>query len=208
MDYPKSVPNVGLVSGKFVDENTATGQVGSLVPSAWGNSVTDELLAVIRGGGLEPDETDLAQLFKAVKRISLAQGATEAQAGVTQFATPAEVLAGALADKAVSAKALLATFLGSGGAANSDYIKIPFRDKTSGGRRELIIQWVRTTTMGTQGAPSNFPIAFPNACCGVWASSTNGASPTSISAGNPTTTTFASWSGILPASFGFIAIGY
>lgn len=33
---PKSVPGVGLVGGKFVDENTATGQQGSLIPSVWG----------------------------------------------------------------------------------------------------------------------------------------------------------------------------
>ncbi|QYM99291.1 phage tail protein [Pseudomonas protegens] len=67
MDYPKSVPNVGLVNGKFVDENTATGQVGSLIPSSWGNAVTDELLNVIQAGGEQPAENDNDQLLAAIK---------------------------------------------------------------------------------------------------------------------------------------------
>lgn len=69
MDYPKSVPNVGLVNGKFIDENTVTGAVGSLIPAAWGSAVTDELLAVITASGLEPDERDLKQLSSAISRI-------------------------------------------------------------------------------------------------------------------------------------------
>lgn len=69
MDYPKSVPNVGLVNGKFVDENTTTGQVGSLIPSGWGNAVTDELLNVIRAGGDEPAEAEHDQLLAAIKVI-------------------------------------------------------------------------------------------------------------------------------------------
>ncbi|MBW8356720.1 MAG: phage tail protein [Pseudomonas sp.] len=69
MDYPKSVPNVGLVNGKFVDENTATGQVGSLIPSSWGNAITDELLNVIQAGGEQPAENDNDQLLAAIKAI-------------------------------------------------------------------------------------------------------------------------------------------
>ena len=69
MDYPKSVDGVGLVDGKFVNENTATGQPGSLIPAEWGNSVTDELLNVIRGAGLEPNENAFNQLFEAIKML-------------------------------------------------------------------------------------------------------------------------------------------
>jgi len=69
MDYPKSVPNVGLVGGKFVDENTSTGQVGSLIPATWGNAVTDEILAVIEASGMLPDETDNTQLKSAIIRL-------------------------------------------------------------------------------------------------------------------------------------------
>lgn len=70
MDYPKSTPNVGLVGGKFVDENTSTGQAGSLIPATWGNSVTDELLAVIIAAGLTPSESDLTQLQKAIQTLA------------------------------------------------------------------------------------------------------------------------------------------
>lgn len=69
MDFPKSVPGVGLVDGKFVDENQATGQVGSLIPSAWGNAVTEELLNVIQAAGLEPNEEQKDQLLKAVRKL-------------------------------------------------------------------------------------------------------------------------------------------
>lgn len=69
MDYPKSVPNVGLVNGKFVDESAATGQVGSLIPASWGNAVTDELLNVIRAGGQQPEESKNDQLAAAIKTI-------------------------------------------------------------------------------------------------------------------------------------------
>lgn len=66
MDYPKSVPGVGLVDGKFVDENTATGQPGSLIPCGWGNAVTDEILSVIEAASLEPGEADHGQLLQAI----------------------------------------------------------------------------------------------------------------------------------------------
>ncbi len=69
MDYPKSVPNVGLVSGKFVDENTSTGQVGSLIPATWGSAVTDEILNVIMSGGVAPEENQNDQLLLAIKEI-------------------------------------------------------------------------------------------------------------------------------------------
>ncbi|MCV4343109.1 phage tail protein [Pseudomonas capsici] len=69
MDYPKSVPSVGLVNGKFVDENTVSGAQGSLIPASWGNAVTDELLAVIRAGQVDPKEDDLDQLLEAIRTI-------------------------------------------------------------------------------------------------------------------------------------------
>ena len=70
MDYPKSVEGNGLVGGKFVDENPATGQIGSLIPAVWGNSVTDEILNVIRAGGLTPSETQVNQLLQAIQQLA------------------------------------------------------------------------------------------------------------------------------------------
>lgn len=69
MDYPKSVANIGLVDGKFVDENTASGVVGSLIPSAWGNAVTDEIIAVIKAAGINPTENANDQLYSSINRI-------------------------------------------------------------------------------------------------------------------------------------------
>ncbi|WP_233564487.1 phage tail protein, partial [Achromobacter sp. K91] len=69
MDYPKSVPGVGLVAGKFVNEDPVAGRAGSLIPAEWGNATTDELLAVIAAAGLQPTEADNGQLFKAIDRL-------------------------------------------------------------------------------------------------------------------------------------------
>ena len=74
MDYPKSVPGVGLVGGKFIDENVQTGQQGSLIPAVWGNAVTDEILAVIAGAGLTPTESAYDQLLEAIEML-IASGA-------------------------------------------------------------------------------------------------------------------------------------
>ncbi|OOV91957.1 hypothetical protein MF6396_26215 [Pseudomonas sp. MF6396] len=70
MDYPKSVPNIGLVDGHFVDENPVTGQIGSLIPAAWGDAITQEVLNVIKGAGMVPDEANVSQLLSAVLAIA------------------------------------------------------------------------------------------------------------------------------------------
>ncbi|MFJ4143535.1 phage tail protein [Pseudomonas sp. NPDC089734] len=69
MDYPKNVTGVGLVNGKFVDEDVVSGTPGSLIPASWGNGVTDELLAVIQAAQLDPNEEDLDQLLEAIRYI-------------------------------------------------------------------------------------------------------------------------------------------
>lgn len=70
MDFPKSMPDIGLVNGQFVDEDVTTGQVGTYIPSSWGNALTHEILNVIEAAGLEPDEGDNTQLMVAVNKIS------------------------------------------------------------------------------------------------------------------------------------------
>ncbi|WP_241130688.1 phage tail protein [Achromobacter xylosoxidans] len=69
MDYPKSVPGVGLVEGRFVNEDPIAGRPGSLIPAEWGNGVTDELLAVVQAGGIEPDEGDPGQVLRAISKL-------------------------------------------------------------------------------------------------------------------------------------------
>lgn len=70
MDYPKSVPSAGLVNGRFVDENPLMGTPGSLIPAAWGNGVTQEIVNVIKAGELAPDETKNDQLLQAIQLVT------------------------------------------------------------------------------------------------------------------------------------------
>ena len=69
MDYPKSVQGAGLVDGQFVDENPATGLVGSLIVSQWANAVTEEILNVLRDFDITPSETNVSQLMQAFNLV-------------------------------------------------------------------------------------------------------------------------------------------
>lgn len=104
MDYPKSLPNAGLVGGKFVDEDTGTGTPGSLIPSAWGNSITDEVLNVIKGAGDVPDETKFDQLLQAIQKLG--GGAVGSTRNVRMNVTAASATATLTADEVVVSTAL------------------------------------------------------------------------------------------------------
>lgn len=73
MDYPKSVPSVGLVGGKFVDEDPLTGTPGSLIPAQWGNGVTEEILNVLGAASISPNEFNNTQLLAAIRAVALKQ---------------------------------------------------------------------------------------------------------------------------------------
>ena len=100
MDYPKSVPSAGLVNNKFVDEDPITGTPGSLIPATWGNSVTQEILEVIRSSGAVVDEADNTQLRAAINTLisktyseSLAsQEDAESGVSTTRLMTPLRVV--------------------------------------------------------------------------------------------------------------------
>lgn len=94
MDFPKSVPNVGLVDGRFVDESNVTGQVGSLITADWGNAMTSEIINVIEAAELVPTEGQNDQLVGAIEKLvmdGLPDIATEEKAGIAKFATQAQV---------------------------------------------------------------------------------------------------------------------
>jgi len=103
MDFPKSDSSIGLVGGRFIDENPVTGQVGSIIPAAWANSVMDELLAIITQAGLTPDESTLDQVVTAIRKP-----ASDTFAGVAYLATIAEGKAGTDAEKIITAAILKA----------------------------------------------------------------------------------------------------
>lgn len=65
-------------------------------------------------------------------------------------------------DTAAIGASLIKALLGAGGTGASDYITLPFRDKTTGARRNLIAQWMNGAY--TNGGTYAFPIAFPTAC--------------------------------------------
>lgn len=100
MDYPKSVPSVGLVNGKFVDENPATGMPGSLIPASWGNAVTDEITSVIQGADIAPAEGDTTQLKRSILKMIAASisavwvAASETVSGVAKVAPQSVVNSG------------------------------------------------------------------------------------------------------------------
>lgn len=71
MDYPKSVPSVGLVNGQFADEDPVAGKPGSLIPAAWGNGVTQEILGVVQAAGMTPNEASNNQLLGALRSSRL-----------------------------------------------------------------------------------------------------------------------------------------
>lgn len=127
--------------------------------------------------------------------------ATETLFGGSTVATQANLNAGTDDAKIVTAKKLRFGFVSAFG--NNGYIVFP---QWLGG---FIIQWIRTTTLGSQGASSTFPIPFPNACFGVWATCTNGSSPqtVAISGTSINTTGFSAWAGAVPSTFGVIAFG-
>ena len=108
MDFPISVPGIGLVDGKFIDEDALSGTPGSLIPSVWGNSITLEILNVIEAASLTPDEDNNAQLLQAINSILSAATpeATEIVLGLIRRATQAEIGEGTNDTAAVSPKKL------------------------------------------------------------------------------------------------------
>lgn len=130
---------------------------------------------------------------------ALATQATEIKIGTAKIATQALTDAGVDDATIVTPKKLRWGF--SSFFANNGYVVFP---SWLGG---LIIQWVGTTNLGSQGAYSTWTMAFPNACYGVWLTGANGSSPGSISLGDKQLNRFAAFSSIAPFSFGAISIG-
>ena len=84
MDFPKSVEGIGLVGNRFVNENPATGQIGSLIASEWCNALTDEMIAVIKQAGFSPSESNNNQLRDALNKMFVRYDAKQVISDKTQ----------------------------------------------------------------------------------------------------------------------------
>ncbi|MBV4486926.1 phage tail protein [Pseudomonas sp. SWRI153] len=109
MDYPKNVPSVGLVNGRFVDEDPVAGTPGSLIPATWGNSVTQEILNVVQAAGITPNETSNNQLLAALRSPALFM--TAAQFDNSRLAATTEFVQRALGSHTSARGVLSATQL-------------------------------------------------------------------------------------------------
>lgn len=116
-------------------------------------------------GDVVYDGTDLVLL----NALSPVMDASETVKGIVQLANAAQIIAGTDAEKAVSPLGLLASFLGAGGTTANDYVAIPYRDKTTGVRRQLIVQFGTTNYVVNTTKTVTFPIEFPNAQLGFFA---------------------------------------
>jgi len=155
MDYPKSVPSAGLVNGKFVDEDAINGKPGSLIPAAWGNGVTEEIVNVIKAAAIVPDEQNHAQLQQAItKSISdrLPGQASETGAGVMKVATQDQVGSGVDDTVAVTPKKLKLGF-SLANTGGTGYLAFP---SWMGG---LIIQWGWINS-ATTDVITTLPVSF------------------------------------------------
>lgn len=149
MDFPKSVPGVGLVNGKFIDEDPLAATPGSLIPSVWGNAVTLELLAVIESEGFTPDEQDNTQLLAAIdKKVSESSVA---------FASQAEAEAGVDISKAMSPARVFQAIA-----------------KVVGQATETAFGWAKVATQAQVSAGTNDATIVTPKKLGAWFSATVG----------------------------------
>lgn len=103
MDYPVSDSNARLVGGKFTDGDPVNAVPPSKNSAVYQNAIHDELLNVIAGGGLTPDEAQLNQVFLAIQSIATsitAQAISDLVGGAPGALDTLNELAAALADDA------------------------------------------------------------------------------------------------------------
>ena len=176
--------DASVAPGYFTEGSPGTATAPTIVSAYWLNAVQSELLAVVAAGGIAPARAALTQVRDAISAMisaaigvfstrkvltgGLATGGGDLTADRTitvAKASAADVLAGIDDAKAVTAAALA----GNMSLALTGYYKHP------GG---FIEQWGRIATpAGSEHAMAlAFPIAFPNACCGINFTTINSAS--------------------------------
>lgn len=72
--------DIGLVAGQFTDQLQNPNDPPSVIPAAWANMLTEEILAVIAAASITPDEADTVQLRNAINQLISQAVSNEAQA--------------------------------------------------------------------------------------------------------------------------------
>jgi microcystin-dependent protein len=85
MDYPVSDSNARLVGGKFTDGDPVAGVPPSKNSAAYQNAVYDELLNVIAGGDVTPNEATFDQLFTAIGNIAKSVVSSQTAGQISNF---------------------------------------------------------------------------------------------------------------------------
>src|SRR5690606_18644411 len=76
MDFPQDTEKFKLVDGEFVDKGFSAGLIAgpsSHVPAAWANSVTKEIIKVIKLSGQSPNENLFNQLITGIEKLDIQQ---------------------------------------------------------------------------------------------------------------------------------------
>lgn len=171
--YPIDGPGA-TIDNEFTEGDPVAAIPATVVTAKFLNDVQAELLNILAATTppTVPSASLQDQVVTAIISLitaaipSAPADASETIKGVVELATTAEVLAGTDTTRAVTSAGLLAGLLGAGGTSSSDYATIPYRDKTTGVRRQLIVQWGQVASGGLSGTIT-FPLAFPNAVFSV-----------------------------------------
>lgn len=157
----------------YLDEDNEV-SAGMLTKVSEGATLADSIWMLITDNPIDVGTTALT--FSRKDAVTIAD-ATTAVKGKVQLGTSTDFNGTGDTDKAQTAASIIAGLLGAGGNSANDYITIPFKDKTTGVRRNLIIQWGQSATVaGDNSVTVTFPITFPNACLSVIATVRNSTS--------------------------------
>jgi len=83
---------INTQDGLFHDGNPSTGELGTIVPASWLNSIQAELLSVLAAGNIAPDQNKQTQVTEAIKKMVVAATATNTTGSpnaITATFTPA-----------------------------------------------------------------------------------------------------------------------
>lgn len=84
--------------------------------------------------------------YEIYTKANLVQ-ATTAALGIVQLGAASDVLAGTSTTLVPSIAALVSGLLGAGGRSTTDYMVIPYVDKSTGARKNKILQWTTTPAL-------------------------------------------------------------